>query len=62
MKDAWSSVEEECILTNGFASISEALRTSSTVDKLPSRYVKSIDWMRMRSDILLPLPENKKLI
>lgn len=48
MKDAWSSVEEECIHGNGFANISEALRTSPTIEKLPARYVKTIDWMRMR--------------
>ncbi|KAL8293572.1 hypothetical protein RQP46_000273 [Phenoliferia psychrophenolica] len=47
MRDAWASVEEECIHGNGFANISEALRTSATIEKLPSRYVKTIDWMRM---------------
>ncbi|KAM0748676.1 hypothetical protein T439DRAFT_69984 [Meredithblackwellia eburnea MCA 4105] len=46
LREAWAKVEEECIHGNGFSSISEALRIVSKIEKLPSRYVKSIEWMR----------------
>lgn len=48
LHDAWTSVGEECIHGNGFSEISDALRNAATIEELPPRYVKSIEWLRSR--------------
>lgn len=43
----WLEVEKEFIYENGFTTLSDTLRNTATIDKLPIRYLKAIDWLQM---------------
>lgn len=43
----WSEVEKEFIYENGFTTLSDILRNTATIDTLPIRYTKAIDWLQM---------------
>ncbi|GAA98308.1 uncharacterized protein L969DRAFT_46989 [Mixia osmundae IAM 14324] len=47
MQTFWHEASDEVINGDGLLAISEALRQSPTIEGLPTKYQKSIEWMRM---------------
>lgn len=55
MKSLWDSVREDCIYGDGFNDISRVIKNVALVEKLPEKYLKSIEWLRFGCENF-PLP------
>lgn len=47
MYQFWADIEDEFVNGDGFLEVSEALRTTPTISRLPLRFQKGIEWLRM---------------